>query len=109
LSDEPSIRTKTDVLDLIISFLMEHERRMDQTLQRLEGIVETLSRGARPIGQPLAPRHPRLGQPDAFTLTINNPNDFEDMRSLKIEWGEKRETGNEDGVVRKIERPVGKD
>jgi len=90
LSDEPPFRTKTDVLDLLISFLREHEKQMDHMLQRLERVVETLSKMEPPIEHPSA--HPPLGEPrpSPFTLTITNPERFEDLRSLNIEWGGKR-------------------
>ena len=89
LTDEPALKTKTDVLDLIISFLMEHEKQMDHMLQRLEGIVETLSKSGRYIEQVSASQYPKESQPNSFTLTITSPDNFEGMKSLNIEWGTK--------------------
>ena len=44
MTDEPTLRTKTYVLDLVISFMMEHEKQMDQMLERIERIVPLLLR-----------------------------------------------------------------
>jgi hypothetical protein len=40
MTDEPTLRTKTDVLDLVISFMMEHEKQMDQMLERIERVAD---------------------------------------------------------------------
>jgi len=114
LTDEPSLKTKTDVLDLIISFLMEHEKHMDQTLQRIERIADTLLRNARHAEHMPAPDQPRGTQPHTFTLSITNPDNFKKLRSLKIEWESKREETDEadsdaDVVIRGLERAIGKE
>lgn len=114
LTDEPSLNTKADVLDFIISFLMEHEKYMDQTLQRIERIAETMSRNIRRTEHIPIP-NPQTGlQPHAFTLTITNPDSFNELKSLKIEWGAKRGDDDDinpdvDVIVRKFERSRGKD
>lgn len=88
MTDEPSIKTKTDILDLMISFLVEHEKQMDEMLQRLEGIVEKLSvKGRRIEGGPASP--PSGERPGSFTVSVTNPGNFEHIRSLSIEWGTK--------------------
>ncbi len=95
MTDEPSIKTKADVLDLIISFLMEHEKQMDQTLQRIERIADTLLRNARYSETLPAPDQHRGTQPHTFNLNITNPENFKELRSLKIEWGPTREDTDE--------------
>lgn len=114
MTDEPYLKNKTDVLDLVISFLMEHEKQMDQTTRRLEMIVETLSKRGRGIEYPPTPRYTEETRPDSFTITINNPNSFEELRSLKIEWGPKggdRVDAEMDAnrIVRETEHAIGED
>lgn len=114
MTDEPSLNTKTDVLDLIISFLMEHEKQMDQTLQRIERITETMSMSAHHSERAPKPNQPIWLQPHAFTLTITNPDRFKELKSLKIEWEAKRGDDDDinpdaDMIVRKFERSIGKD
>jgi len=110
VSDESSI--KTDVLDLIINFLMEHEKQLDQMMERLERLIETLTkrsdnaRRTRPIEEHTEPPS------NSFTLNINNPGSFEKMRTLKIEWGDEKETiadvrTYKDENIRHVERPLG--
>lgn len=90
MSDEPPFKTKTDVLDLLISFLREHEKQMDHMLQRLEKIAEKMSKRERHVEQLSASPPPEKSQPSPFTLTINNPENFEDLQSLNVEWGRER-------------------
>ena len=114
LTDEPSIKTKADVLDLIISFLMEHEKHMDQTLQRIERIADILLRNARHREPIPAPNQQGGIQPHAFTLNITNPDNFKKLRSLKIEWELKRGDADEEDsdaevTISGLERAIGKD
>jgi len=114
LTDEPSLKTKTDVLDLIINFLAEHEKQMDQMLERLESVTEILSTRPNHIEHAPAPNHPTGLQPQAFTITITNPDSLEQLKSLKMEWGAKRgDVADVDpdagSIVRKFERSIGKD
>ena len=44
MSDDPDLKTKTDVMDLIINFLREHERNMDEIVERLEKISKKISK-----------------------------------------------------------------
>lgn len=37
-----SVKDKMDVLDLIISILMEHEKRLDNIVERLENNIESI-------------------------------------------------------------------
>jgi uncharacterized coiled-coil protein SlyX len=89
MSDEPTLRTKTDVLDLVIGFIVEHERRMDQMVERLERVAEKLSRSIQHTNASLP--DPSL-QPNHFTLTIDNPDYYEKIKSVSVEW----ETGRKD-------------
>lgn len=114
VTDEPSIKTKADVLDLIISFLMEHEKHMDQTLQRIERIADILLRNARYSENLPAPDQQGGTQPHTFTLSITNPENFKELRSLKIEWGPTREDTDEADseahvTISGLERAIGKD
>ncbi|MDH5792694.1 MAG: hypothetical protein OEZ44_10975, partial [Candidatus Bathyarchaeota archaeon] len=61
MSDEPTLRTKTDVLDLVIGFIVEHEKRMDEMVARMESMVEKMSRGLQNAGA--APTIPLKRQP----------------------------------------------
>jgi hypothetical protein len=84
MSDEPTLRTKTDVLDLVIGFIVEHEKRMDEMVARMESMVEKMSRGLQRVG--VAPQElPRL-KPDSFTLTISNPENYDKIKSIMVEW-----------------------
>lgn len=114
MTDEPSAKTKTDVLDLIISFLMEHEKQMDQMLRRLERLVEALPKRGDYVECTPTPKSRTGLQPNLFKLTVNNPGSLAEMRSLKIEWGTKTGTipnaiTDVDATVGKIERSVEKD
>ena len=84
MSDEPTLRTKTDVLDLVIGFIVEHEKRMDDMVTRMESIVEKMSRGLQRTG--VAPTIPHRRQPDSFTLTISNPENYDKIKSIMVEW-----------------------
>ena len=43
MTDEPTLRTKTDVLDLVINILKEHEKNLDRLLERLETLIDAFS------------------------------------------------------------------
>ena len=108
MKDETSIKTQVDVLDLIISFLMSHEKRMDQIIQRLERLVETASRRDYYLEDEQTHRVPPRQQ-KTFTLTIANPVGFNEMKSLKVEWGSKDgEPANEDQslILKKMEHTI---
>ena len=84
MSDEPTLRTKTDVLDLVIGFIVEHEKRMDEMVARMESMVEKMSRGLQrtSVDPTITPRR----QPDSFTLTISNPENYDKIKSIMVEW-----------------------
>lgn len=84
MSDEPTLRTKTDVLDLVIGFIVEHEKRMDEMIARMERMVEKMSRGLQhtSASPTIPPRH----RPDGFTLTISNPENYDKIKSIMVEW-----------------------
>lgn len=106
MTDEASQGTKTDVLDLIISFIMEHEKRMDEIVDRLERLSKRMSRSSN-LANPRRPRESRYDS-DIFTLTISNPEDYDKIRSVKIDWetGEKEytpEISEIDAILDKID------
>ncbi|MBA7600519.1 hypothetical protein ES703_07575 [subsurface metagenome] len=85
MADESSLQTKTDILDLVISFVMEHEKRMDEIVERLEHLSARMARmnirGRQPDSFDSI-----LRKPDVFTLTINNPEGYDNIKGIKIEW-----------------------
>jgi hypothetical protein len=92
MSDEYSTKTKTDVLDLIINFLMEHEKQLDQMMERLESLIEILTKGSDEVKRTQAIEEHMESPSKSFKLNINNPGSFERMRALKIEWGDEKGT-----------------
>lgn len=87
MKNDPSADSKTDVLDLIIDFLMEHEKKMDHLILRLETLLEELTKNGSIHRS--RPDHTGNAQTPAFKLTISNPDDFKE-KSLEIGWGENR-------------------
>lgn len=84
MSDEPTLRTKTDVLDLVIGFIIEHEKRMDDMVARMESMVEKMSRGIQRAGATSKELPGR--QSRSFTLTISNPENYDKIKSIMVEW-----------------------
>lgn len=85
MTDESSLQTKTDILDLVISFVMEHEKRMDEIVERLEQLSARMARMSIRGKQPDS-FDSILRKPDVFTLTINNPEGYDNIKGIKIEW-----------------------
>jgi hypothetical protein len=85
MADESSLQTKTDILDLVISFVMEHEKRMDKIVERLEQLSARMARMSIRGRQPDS-FDSILRKPDVFTLTINNPEGYDNIKGIKIEW-----------------------
>ena len=107
MADESSLQTKTDVLDLVISFVMEHEKRMDEIVERLEHLSARIDRMSYRGRQPDS-FDSILRKPDVFTLTINNPEGYDNIKGVKIEWedGEKEytpEISEIDAILDKID------
>lgn len=96
MSDEPPMKTKTDVLDLIINFLMEHEKQLDGIVERLETLVEERPGNRLQIDEPQKVEPVTITQPDSLTLTINNPDGSRKVKSIKIEW---EETNTDTGQI----------
>lgn len=92
MSDEYSTKTKTDVLDLIINFLMEHEKQLDQMMERLENLIKILTKGSNEAIQTQSIEEHHEPPSKSFTLSINNPGSFDRIRNLKIEWGDEKGT-----------------
>lgn len=86
--EEPSINTKTDILDLVISFLAEHEKQMDQMIRRLERTAEAQSRRSQDSAYAPETGHSTEVKPNSFTITINAPNDLKHLKRVTIEWNE---------------------
>jgi len=84
VADESSTFEKTDVLDLIISFLMEHEKKMDRTVQRLEKLLGVLAKGNHNPGS--TQQNITSRQNNSVTVTINDPSGQRKIKSLTIEW-----------------------
>ncbi|HUS78478.1 MAG TPA: hypothetical protein VM050_07445 [Patescibacteria group bacterium] len=85
VSDKSSLKTKTDVLDLIIGFIMEHEKRMDEIVERLEKLSDRMSREDRRRDTKVT-MEPNLRKPRVFSLSINNPEGYEKIKSIRIDW-----------------------
>ena len=85
MTDESSLQTKTDILDLVISFVMEHEKRMDEIVERLEQLSARMARMSIRGRQPDS-FDSILRKPDVFTLTINNPEGYDNIKGIKSEW-----------------------
>jgi hypothetical protein len=79
MRDEIKARSKTDVLDFVISFIVEHEKRMDIITERLGKKRYSV----RNTGSPVKIENP---EPGTFTITIHNPEDFEPIKSVRIDW-----------------------
>ena len=100
MSDEPPMKTKTDVLDLIIGFLMEHEKQLDSIVERLETLTEKPGNRLQ-IDEPPKVDATTITQPDSLTLTINNPDGARKIKSVKIELEEaKADTDQTSAKVR---------
>jgi hypothetical protein len=68
---------------------MEHEKQMNQILLRLESIVETNPTEKFSTKHTLSNNNQTGLQTNTFTLSFTNPDSFKEVKSLKIEWGEK--------------------
>ena len=100
MSDEPPMKTKTDVLDLIIGFLMEHEKQLDSIVERLETLTEKPGNRLQ-IDESQKADATTIAQPDSLTLTINNPDGARKIKSVKIELEEaKADTDQTSAKVR---------
>jgi hypothetical protein len=87
MSDEPPMKTKTDVLDLIIGFLIEHEKQLDSIVERLETLTEKPGNRLQ-NNEPQKSELVTITQPDSLTLTINKPDGARKIKSVKIELEE---------------------
>lgn len=113
MTDEPSLKTKADVLDLIISFIIDHEKWMDQIVERLERITDKLPSNSNRIDNVPTPQNRAIPQPDVFSLIINNPKDFDKINSIRIDWetAEKEfiPASSVDTIMNKVERSLRED
>jgi hypothetical protein len=76
MRDEIGVKSKTDVLDFVISFMVEHEKRMDHFTERLEKITEKLGKRNYPIRKAAVPVKVDNPEPGTFTISIKNPEEF---------------------------------
>ncbi len=92
MRDEIGMKSKTDVLDFVISFIVEHEKRMDHMTERLERITEKLGKkryAVKKVQSPMkldSPVKVDNPKPGIFTISIHNPEDFEPIKSIRIDW-----------------------
>jgi hypothetical protein len=86
MRDEIGMKSKTDVLDFVISFIVEHEKRMDIMTERLERITERLGKKRYVVRNSESPVKIDNPEPGTFTITIHNPEDFEPIKSVRIDW-----------------------
>ena len=90
MRDEMGVKTRTDVLDFVISFIVEHEKRMDQMTERLERITENLGKRRYAVRKAESPVEIDRPEPGTFTITIHNPEDFDPIKSVRIDWKDTR-------------------
>ena len=86
MRDEIRAKSKTDILDFVISFIVEHEKRMDIMTERLERITERLGKKRYEVRNNESPVKIDNPEPGMFTITIHNPEDFDPIKSVRIEW-----------------------
>jgi hypothetical protein len=91
MRDEIGVKSKTDVLDFVISFIVEHEKRMDHISERLEKITEKFGKRRYAVRKTESPVKIDNSERGTFTISINNPEDFEPIKSIRIDWND---TGN---------------
>lgn len=86
MTNEPDLRTKTDVFDLVISFLMEHEKQMATMLDRIEKITERLAHQQGYSVIPSSIADIEGIPPSKLTIAIDNPEGYGPIKSIKIDW-----------------------
>ena len=86
MRDEMGMKSKTDVLDFVISFIVEHEKRMDHMTERLERITERLGKRRYAVRKAESPVKVENPEPGTFTISIHNPEDFDPIKSIRIDW-----------------------
>jgi len=84
MTDGTSLKTKTDVIDLMIGFLVNYEKQMDEVTDRLDKIADKMARVERRANSARMSRS--MKEPNVFTISINNPEDYDKIKSIKIEW-----------------------
>ena len=86
MRDEIGTKSKTDVLDFVISFIVEHEKRMDHMTERLERVTEKLVKKRYSVRKTESPVKIDNSEPGTFTISIKNPEDFDPIKSIRIDW-----------------------
>ena len=92
MSDEPTLKTRADILDLVIGFIVEHEKRMSEMVEKLERIADKLAKSSQRTDGAKNVWEIRREDSNLFTLSINNPEGYENIKSVKVEW----ETGQKE-------------
>lgn len=104
MPDGSSLRTKADVMDLVIGFLVEHEKRLDRLVERLERITKEASLDyMKP--EAVSALNKNTTNTSAFNLTITNPTSRDRIKSVKIEF---ETSGNLDGDMSDIDNLLDK-
>jgi hypothetical protein len=88
MRDEIGVKSKTDVLDFIISFIVELEKRMDHMTERLEKITEKFGKRRYAVRKTESPVKIENSERGTFTVSIHNPEDFEPIKSIRIDWND---------------------
>jgi len=68
----------------VIGFLVNYEKQMDEVTVRLDKIADKMSRVERRVSPARMSRS--MKEPNVFTIAINNPEDYDKIKSIKIEW-----------------------
>ena len=90
MRDEIGVKSKTDILDFVISFIVEHEKRMDKITDRLEKITKTIGKKRHTVIKQKPPVKIENPNPGTFIISIRNPEGFEPIKSIKIEWDDNK-------------------
>jgi uncharacterized coiled-coil protein SlyX len=88
MRDEIGVKSKTDILDFVISFIVEHEKRMDHMTERLEKVTEKFGKRRYSVKKTESPVKIDNSERGTFTISIHNPEDFEPIKSIRIDWND---------------------
>ena len=86
MPEKGPVNTKTDIMDLLISFFIEHEKQMDIIIERLERILEKANKNGYQFAKTLSPLNISPSEYGKFTFAIENPEDLKKIKSIKIDW-----------------------
>ena len=96
MRDEIGVKMRTDVLDFVISFIAREahgsydgEAGEDHREPRKRRYAVRKAESPVKIGNP---------EPGTFTITIHNPEDFDPIRSIRIDWKDTRKIFHPDDL-----------